>query len=59
METKTDTEVNNDQEGKQGTLIKRDVLVRGASTDDSSMEGFTKNMEVENSEGNKKVDVRY
>ena len=52
-----DTEVNNDQE--EGTLNKCDVLVGGASTDDNNMEGYSKNAEVENSEGKNKADVRY
>ena len=56
---KKDTEVNNDQEEKEGTLNKHDVLVGGASTDDNNVEGYSKNAEVENSEGKNKVDVRY
>ena len=52
-----DTEVSNDQEEKEGSLNKHDVLVGGTSTDDNSMEGNSKNAEVENSEG--KADVRY
>ena len=54
-----DTEVNNDQEEKQGSSNKRDILVGGASTDDNSMEGYSKNVEVENSEGKNKADVGY
>ena len=52
-----DCEVSNDEEEKEGSFNKHDVLVRGASTDDNSMEGNTKNAEAENSEG--KTDVRY
>ena len=53
-----DTEVNKDQEEKEGTLNKRDVLVGGDSTHDNSMEGYSKNAVVENSEGKNKADVR-
>ena len=54
-----DTEMNNDQDEKEGTLNKRDVLVGGTSTNDNNMEGYSKNAEVENSEGKNKADVRY
>ena len=49
--------MSNNGEEKEGSFIKHDVLVGGASTDDNSIEGNTKYAEAKNSEG--KVDVRY